>query len=118
MKKTNQILSSGFLLLVLFLNIGLTLSLNNGLHAHILSDNQILVHFHHSQSGKHTHNSMDGEAASNFVFSTTFTYLNNALSISIESKFSFVFNKTNFIWKNNYHNRTNHHSQWRGPPLA
>ncbi|MCW3804620.1 hypothetical protein [Plebeiibacterium marinum] len=85
MKRINQILSTGFVVLLLFLNVGLALTLNKGLHAHFLGNNQILIHFHNTAGPDQPHHGTDGCASANFVFSTTITYLNNAEGVVLKS---------------------------------
>ncbi|MGQ1784823.1 MULTISPECIES: hypothetical protein [unclassified Saccharicrinis] len=118
MKRIHQILSTGFLALVLFLNIGLTLNLGNGLHAHFLGNNQILIHFHHSQGGEHSHSSSDCGSSTNYVFSTTLTYLNNFEGITLKSLCRIIDRKTSVLSKGSYQAKFYNHSPWRGPPMA
>ena len=118
MKRISNILSVLFLALVLFLNVGLTLTLRHGLHAHFLENNQILIHFHHSQGGEHSHNSPDGSCSSNFVFSTTITYLNNSEGITINALSCSISAQQLFTLQDCYIKKYYYHSFWRGPPTA
>lgn len=117
MKRIHQILSTGFLALVLFLNIGLSLGLNNGLHAHILSNNQILIHFHHT-GGDQPHKNSDTSGCSGFIFSTTLTYLNNAQGITINSHCLFLHKKVIIPSYNGYFKQLLYTSPLRAPPIV
>ena len=117
MKRIYQILSVGFLALVLFLNIGLTLTLDNGLHAHILGNNQILIHLHHTSGGDHSHSSPDC-GSSNYVFSSTLTYLNNAQGFTIQSS-CVLYRKEEVLYRNYTHQKQHLHTYpHRGPPVV
>ncbi|WP_075590786.1 hypothetical protein [Labilibacter marinus] len=118
MKRIHQILATGFLALVLFLNIGLTLSMNFGLHAHFLGNNQILIHLHNSQGGEHSHSNSDCGTSANFVFSTTLTYLNDSEGIALKSSISFLAQSLYLDTHENFSSSSYHYARWRGPPVV
>ena len=118
MKRIYQILATGYLALMLFLNIGLPLSMNFGLHAHFLGNNQILIHLHHSQGGEHSHNSCDAGTTSNLIFSTTLTFLNNSERITLRSLCFLLHNDNiNSSYRCNYKPHL-YNSPLRAPPAA
>ncbi len=78
-----KIISGLLLVLILFLNPGLALWSGNSLHAHFLSDNQIVIHYHHFGcdqsngliSGNHIH----------CPFSITLIFFNNSQSVYLKN---------------------------------
>ncbi len=117
MKRIINILSIGFASLMIFINVGLTLTLNDGLHVHFLGNNQILIHYHTTGGADKPHHSQDAGCSSHFSFSTTITYLNNAQGFKLSSHCSKLISKlviTNYNFQNNKHY---HYSPLRAPPL-
>ncbi len=118
MRKIKNILAIGFASLMLFINVGLTLTLNLGLHVHFLGDNQILVHYHTTAGADKPHHSQDAGTCSHYAFSTTITYLNNAQGIHLSSFYSILHNKL-VLPQYNFHSKKYYHcSPLRAPPIV
>ncbi len=118
MKRIHQILAIGFAAVMLFLNIGLTLNLGNGLHAHILGDNQLLIHIHNSQGGEHSHSNSDCGSSSNLSFSATLTYLNNSEGITLKSQYKVINCQNIVLTQSSWQAKSYNYSLWRGPPTV
>ncbi len=118
MKRIRNILAIGFASLMLFVNVGLTLTLNLGLHVHFLGDNQILIHYHTTAGADKPHHSQDSGCSSHYSFSTTITYLNNAQGIYLNNTYSEVNNKL-VLPQYSFHSKKHYHcSPLRAPPIS
>lgn len=116
MKRNDKILSIGFLVIVLFLNIGLTIGLGYNVHAHILGDNQILVHYHHSEGGHHAQGH-GGANTCNIQFASYISYIDNAQAVGVKSSCILLYNEKSvlvnyFSYRSHYHT-----SPLRAPPF-
>ncbi|MCW3785205.1 hypothetical protein [Plebeiibacterium sediminum] len=118
MKRIRNILAVGFASLMLFINVGLTLTLNLGLHVHFLGDNQILVHYHTTAGTDKPHHSQDTGCSSHYSFSTTITYLNNAQGIHLNNICAELNNKLVLPQYSFYSKKYYHCSPLRAPPIS
>ncbi len=118
MRTVKNILAIGFASLMLFVNVGLTLTLNFGLHVHFIGDNQILVHYHNTAGADKAHHTHDSGCTSHCAFSTTITYLNNAQGIHLSSSCSVPYNKSELPQHSLYSKKYYHCSPLRAPPFA
>ncbi|WP_068472565.1 hypothetical protein [Saccharicrinis aurantiacus] len=86
MKRTRKILSLLLTALLLFLNVGLAVGFGSKLHAHILGNNEILIHFHNlGANGEHGQgHSSDASRCSFGDFSTTLTFLDSSISLNLK----------------------------------
>ncbi len=85
MDRGEKIISGLLLALVLFLNLGLALGFRGSLHAHFLTDNRIIIHFH--PFGNEHNNGHLSDSHLHYLYSTTLTYLNNSQTVNIYNVF-------------------------------
>ncbi len=95
MYRIKQILAITFVTLLTYVDIGLLYNVNHGLHAHIIANNQILIHFHYANSHQNstTHHSNDCNPGSISLYTTFLTFINNGQSIFIKECFHTIQSK-------------------------
>lgn len=120
MIRIRKILSLSLTALLLFLNIGLAIGFGSKLHAHMLGNNEILIHFHNlGANAEHAQgHSPDASPSSFGDFSTTITFLDSSISIvlkeiSLNSSFKYNSNIFELHIGNLYHT-----SPLRAPPTV
>ncbi len=92
MYRIHKILAVAFVALLSYVNIGLLYNVNHGLHAHIVDNNQILIHLHYSNSKPNnaTHNNVDYNSGTVALFTTFLTFLDDGQSVFIQEYFHIV----------------------------
>ncbi len=84
MHRLIKILSITFIVLLSYTNIGLLYNINHGLHAHIIANNQILIHYHNCHKNKDKHHCNDCNPNSAATNSTTLTFIRSFCIISFK----------------------------------
>ncbi len=94
MLKIKKILAIVFVALLSYVDIGLLYNFNHGLHAHIVANNEILIHYHTTNGNSDTHHSNDCNPNAIGFTATFLTFLDNAQEIFIVEYFNTIHSAT------------------------
>ncbi len=86
MYRIKKILAIAFVALLCYVDIGLLYNVNHGLHAHIVDNNQILIHLHYANNkpGNFSNHQVDYNSGTVALFTTFLTFLDDGQSIFIQ----------------------------------
>ncbi len=92
MYRIYKILAIAFVALISYVDIGLLYNVNHGLHAHIVDNNQILIHLHYSYSkpDNATHHNVDYSSGTVALCTTFLTFLDDGQSVLILEHFRII----------------------------